>query len=87
MAGDGIGPEILAEVRRVVEWFIAERHLAVELHEELFGISAWKAHGELMARRPGTRSSSCRTFANAGTVTVIAMVTNPESGGSSYFLN
>ena len=27
------------------------------------------------------------TFANAGTVTIIAMVTNPESGGSSYFLN
>ena len=27
------------------------------------------------------------TFANAGTRTVIAMVTNPESGGSSYFLN
>ncbi len=27
------------------------------------------------------------TFANAGTVTVIAMVTDPQSGGSSYFLN
>jgi copper(I)-binding protein len=27
------------------------------------------------------------TFANAGTVTVVAMVTNPETGGSSYFLN
>ena len=27
------------------------------------------------------------TFANAGTVNVIAMVTNVESGGSSYFLN
>jgi copper(I)-binding protein len=27
------------------------------------------------------------TFANAGTVTILAMVTNPESGGSSYFLN
>jgi copper(I)-binding protein len=27
------------------------------------------------------------TFANAGTVTVLAMVTNPASGGSSYFLN
>ena len=26
-------------------------------------------------------------FANAGTVTVIALVTAPESGGSSYFLN
>ena len=48
LAGDGIGAEILGEVRRVVEWFIARRHIAVELHEELFGISAWKAHGELM---------------------------------------
>jgi copper(I)-binding protein len=27
------------------------------------------------------------TFANAGTVTILAMVTNPQSGGSSYFLN
>ena len=27
------------------------------------------------------------TFANAGTITIIALVTNPESGGSSYFLN
>lgn len=27
------------------------------------------------------------TFANAGTITVLALVTNPESGGSSYFLN
>ena len=27
------------------------------------------------------------TFADAGTITVIALVTNPETGGSSYFLN
>lgn len=27
------------------------------------------------------------TFAGAGTVTVIAMVTNPATGGGSYFLN
>ena len=27
------------------------------------------------------------TFAHAGTVTILALVTNPESGGSSYFLN
>jgi 3-isopropylmalate dehydrogenase len=48
LAGDGIGPEVLAEVRRVAEWFIAKRRLAVELREEPFGISAWKAHGDLM---------------------------------------
>jgi copper(I)-binding protein len=27
------------------------------------------------------------TFAHAGTVTVVALVTDPESGGGSYFLN
>jgi copper(I)-binding protein len=27
------------------------------------------------------------TFAHAGPVSVVAQVTNPESGGSSYFLN
>jgi copper(I)-binding protein len=27
------------------------------------------------------------TFADAGTITILALVTNPESGGSSYFLN
>jgi 3-isopropylmalate dehydrogenase len=50
LAGDGIGSEILAEVRRVAEWFIAKRQLAIELREELYGISAWKAHGELMRK-------------------------------------
>lgn len=27
------------------------------------------------------------TFASAGTITILAMVTNPQSGGGSYFLN
>jgi periplasmic copper chaperone A len=27
------------------------------------------------------------TFARAGSITILALVTNPESGGSSYFLN
>jgi copper(I)-binding protein len=27
------------------------------------------------------------TFAHAGSITVIALITDPESGGSSYFLN
>jgi periplasmic copper chaperone A len=27
------------------------------------------------------------TFADRGTITVLALVTNPETGGSSYFLN
>ncbi|HEY4066806.1 MAG TPA: 3-isopropylmalate dehydrogenase [Burkholderiaceae bacterium] len=48
LAGDGIGPEIMAQTRRVVEWFGTQRGVRMELQEELFGISAWKTHGHLM---------------------------------------
>jgi 3-isopropylmalate dehydrogenase len=48
LAGDGIGPEVVGEARRVAEWFIAKRQIAIELREERFGISAWKTHGSLM---------------------------------------
>ncbi len=51
LAGDGIGSEVLAETRRIAEWFITKRQLGFELREELYGISAWKAHGELMRQR------------------------------------
>lgn len=48
LPGDGIGPEIMPEVRRVVEWFARHRNVALELDEELYGIAAWKAYGNLM---------------------------------------
>jgi 3-isopropylmalate dehydrogenase len=48
LAGDGVGSEVVAESTRVLEWFIAQRGIDVEVHEELFGIAAWRAHGSLM---------------------------------------
>ena len=48
LPGDGIGPEILTQTRRVVEWFAARRGLAIDLREELFGLPAWHAHGSLL---------------------------------------
>lgn len=48
LAGDGIGPEIMAQTRRVIDWFAAQRGVPMEVQEELFGISAWKEHGNLM---------------------------------------
>ena len=48
MAGDGVGPEAMAEVKRVIDWFVANRGLRLELHEELYGISAWHAHGAVV---------------------------------------
>lgn len=48
MAGDGVGAELMPQVQRVVEWFVANRGLEVELHEEPFGMRSWHEHGTLM---------------------------------------
>ncbi|MFM0662930.1 3-isopropylmalate dehydrogenase [Paraburkholderia sediminicola] len=48
MAGDDVGPEVMAEVKRVVDWFVATRNLRIDLHIELYGIAAWHAHGSTL---------------------------------------
>jgi 3-isopropylmalate dehydrogenase len=48
LGGDGVGSEVVAEVRRIIDWFVKHRGLDVEVREELFGIAAWRAHGTLM---------------------------------------
>ena len=55
LPGDGIGPEVMAEVRRVIDWFGANRGLAFDVSEDLVGGAAYDAHGtpltdETMAR-------------------------------------
>jgi 3-isopropylmalate dehydrogenase len=45
LPGDGIGPEVMAEVRRVIDWFGARRGLAFDVEEDLVGGAAWDAHG------------------------------------------
>ena len=45
LPGDGIGPEVMAEVRRVIDWFGAARGIAFDLSEDLVGGAAWDAHG------------------------------------------
>jgi len=48
LAGDGIGPEIMPEVRRIAAWFADRRGVPLVLREELFGIAAWDAYGTPM---------------------------------------
>jgi len=48
LAGDGVGAEVTAQARRIVDWFAERRGLAVDVRQELFGIAAWNAHGSLM---------------------------------------
>ncbi|MEM8553200.1 MAG: 3-isopropylmalate dehydrogenase [Pseudomonadota bacterium] len=45
LAGDGIGPEVMAEVRRIIDWFGAKRDLAFDVTEDLVGGAAYDAHG------------------------------------------
>ncbi|RVT87372.1 3-isopropylmalate dehydrogenase [Rhodobacteraceae bacterium CCMM004] len=45
LPGDGIGPEVMAEVRKVIDWFGANRGLSFEVGEDLVGGAAYDAHG------------------------------------------
>lgn len=45
LPGDGIGPEVMAEVRKVVDWFGARRGVAFDVAEDLVGGAAHDVHG------------------------------------------
>ena len=45
LPGDGIGPEVMGEVGRVVEWFGDKRAFRFDLEEDLVGGAAIDAHG------------------------------------------
>ena len=45
LAGDGIGPEVMTEVRKVIDWFGAKRGLAFDVSEGLVGGASYDVHG------------------------------------------
>jgi 3-isopropylmalate dehydrogenase len=45
LAGDGIGPEVMDEVKRIIDWFGAKRDLAFDVSEDLVGGAAYDKHG------------------------------------------
>lgn len=45
LPGDGIGPEVMVQVRRVVEWFDQRREVTFEVKEGLVGGASYDAHG------------------------------------------
>ena len=45
LPGDGIGPEVMAEVRRIIDWYGAKRGLAFDVSEDLVGGAAYDVHG------------------------------------------
>ena len=45
LPGDGIGPEVMAEVRKVISWLSTERSISFEVSEDLVGGAAYDTHG------------------------------------------
>jgi 3-isopropylmalate dehydrogenase len=45
LAGDGIGPEVMTEVRKVIDWYGEKRDLTFDVSEDLVGGAAYDAHG------------------------------------------
>jgi 3-isopropylmalate dehydrogenase len=49
LAGDGIGPEVMAEVKRIIDWFGDKRGLRFDVSEDLVGGCAYDVHGVPLA--------------------------------------
>ncbi|HEX4260581.1 MAG TPA: 3-isopropylmalate dehydrogenase [Acetobacteraceae bacterium] len=45
LPGDGIGPEVMREVRRVIDWMDRRRHVSFDISEDLVGGAAIDARG------------------------------------------
>ncbi len=45
LAGDGIGPEVMGEVKKIISWFDTKRGIKFDVSEDLVGGCAYDAHG------------------------------------------
>ena len=45
LAGDGIGPEVMTQVKRVIHWFDEKRGFHFDVTEDLVGGAAYDVHG------------------------------------------
>ena len=44
LPGGGIGPEVINEVRKVLEWLNKNKSLDFEIHEDLVGGASYEKH-------------------------------------------
>jgi 3-isopropylmalate dehydrogenase len=46
--GDGIGPEVITQAQRVLDWFVEHRALRIAIEEVPYGVEAYRRHGEVL---------------------------------------
>jgi len=49
LPGDGIGPEVMGQVRRIIDWMDQRRHVSFDLDEDLVGGAAYDSHGSALS--------------------------------------
>ena len=45
LPGDGIGPEVIQEVKKVIQWFNSNKSLDFEIDQDLAGGCSYDKHG------------------------------------------
>ena len=60
LPGDGIGPEVMDEVIRVIDWFKAKRGMEFEVETDLVGGAAYDVHGTPAVRRDDGQGTGSR---------------------------
>ncbi|MGC6512334.1 MAG: 3-isopropylmalate dehydrogenase [Parvibaculales bacterium] len=59
LPGDGIGTEVMAEVRRIIDWFGENRGFDVSLEEDLVGGIAYDTHGVAITDEAMDKAHAC----------------------------
>ena len=52
LPGDGIGPEVIGEVRKIINWFNDKKSLDFEIDEDLAGGCSYDKHGTPITSGP-----------------------------------
>ena len=59
LAGDGIGPEVMDQVVRVIDWFNNNKKLNFTIEEDLVGGVAYDSHGQPLSDKTLEKAKSC----------------------------
>ena len=59
LAGDGIGPEVMQQVIRVINWFNEHKQLDFEIHEDLVGGISYDEHGQPLTDKTLEKAKNC----------------------------
>ena len=73
LAGDGIGPEVMAEVKKLIAWMGAHGMGTFEIEEGLVGGSCYDAHGVAV-------TDATMDLAHAADAVIFGAVGGPEMG-------